>query len=240
VTKIKQVLLDAGLAASGAYISSGIKMDPKTMALVACGVELAKAVYPLVVKLRATKADEFVLGIIKDQELLDRIENYKEQEFADAFAYALEKYIRERNEAKRLIMSKVFGDGIKVGLEAYPLERLYSIVERLTFKDVDVFKEVVAADGIRIDLGINYISQEATLAQNAGNTIRLSEIEKAEILYALRDKDTEQAIADLINDGLVVRLSLSGGWSSTGISELRLTALGTKFAQFLNKVPNAA
>ncbi|MGA3129141.1 MAG: hypothetical protein ABSD13_20815 [Candidatus Korobacteraceae bacterium] len=61
--------------------------------------------------------------------------------FQDGFVLLLEKYIRERNDNKRLILQKVLQGYVKApNLLDYPLEEMTDLVSRVRMSDVEVLR----------------------------------------------------------------------------------------------------
>lgn len=103
---------------------------------------LSKSLYGSSLKLREKKALEWVEMVRENPSIfVESILN--DTKFQDGFVYALECYIREKNEKKRKAMKKIFiGFTQSTDKDEFELERMYHVITILNPKDFIVLKDV--------------------------------------------------------------------------------------------------
>ncbi len=93
-------------------------------------------------KIRQQKVLEWV-EMVRDNPSIFTKEILESRQFQDGFVYALERYIRERNESKRKIMKNIFLGFVGVNSEDnFELERMYHVLSILSIDDLLVLKNV--------------------------------------------------------------------------------------------------
>lgn len=103
---------------------------------------LSKALYGAGLKLREQRALEWV-EMVRDNPSAFTESILQDAKFQDGFVYALERYIREKNENKRTTMRAIFlGFALSPNQDSFELERMYHVVSILNFKDITVLKDV--------------------------------------------------------------------------------------------------
>ena len=100
---------------------------------------LVKALYGNALELRQKRAIEFI-ELIRDNPTVFNKQLLQSEDFQDAFAWSFEKYLIQRLQYKRIIMQQVFLGFAKANKPEFPIERIYTVIENLTFLDVAVFK----------------------------------------------------------------------------------------------------
>lgn len=137
--KDKQLVKDSAMAVADQIISSIPGLN------IAWG--LSKALYGAGMKLRQEKVLEWVEMVQAHPEIF--IQQLLEQEdFQDGFVFALEKYIAERNEKKRVYFRNIFlGYSQAANRDEFPIEKLIHTLSQLnegdiaTLRDVDVSRQ---------------------------------------------------------------------------------------------------
>jgi hypothetical protein len=117
-------------------------------------VGMAAALFGPAIERRRDRAEQLIkfvhdnIGGISAAVLEDKV-------FQDGFVFLLEKYIRERNDDKRLILQQILLGYINVpSLLDYPLEEMSELVARIRMSDVEVFRQALreeAKQGIKQD-----------------------------------------------------------------------------------------
>ncbi len=101
---------------------------------------LAAALFGPALERRIARADD-ILKQIKDNPNIFTPELLADEKFQDGLILFIEKYIRERNEDKLIIMRSVFaGFGKAPNLNEFPLEEMTDLVARLRFADIVLLK----------------------------------------------------------------------------------------------------
>ena len=132
--KDKQILKDSSLAIADQLVSlvPGLNL--------AWG--LSKALYGAGLKLRVKRAVEWVEMIRDNTSILTKAVLGSDS-FQDGFVFALEYYIRERNEDKRKYMKSIFLGFCRTSYrEQFELERMYHVLSILNPDDIVVLKDV--------------------------------------------------------------------------------------------------
>ena len=103
---------------------------------------LSKALFSAGLKLRQQKALEWV-EMVRDNPKIFTRGLLEQEEFQDGFVYALERYIREKNENKREIMKNIFLGFTKSNKkEDFEIERMYHVLNILNDADLRLLKNV--------------------------------------------------------------------------------------------------
>ncbi|MFA5386303.1 MAG: hypothetical protein WC297_01355 [Candidatus Paceibacterota bacterium] len=103
---------------------------------------LSKALYGAGLKLREQRALEWV-EMVKDNPSAFTEIILRDAKFQDGFVYALERYIREKNEEKRKMMRAIFlGFAQSDNQNRFELERMYHILSILNADDFVVLRDV--------------------------------------------------------------------------------------------------
>lgn len=132
--KDKQILKDSALVIADQIASALPGLN------IAWG--LSKALYGAGLKLREQRALEWV-EMVRDNPSAFTESILQDAKFQDGFVYALERYIREKNENKRIAMRAIFlGFALSSNQDRFELERMYHVISVLNLKDVTVLKDV--------------------------------------------------------------------------------------------------
>jgi len=106
---------------------------------------LSKALYGAGLKLREQRALEWV-EMVRDNPSAFTDTILQDAAFQDGFVYALERYLREKNENKRTAMRSVFlGFAQSASQDRFELERMYHVLSILSLEDIKVLKDVDVA-----------------------------------------------------------------------------------------------
>jgi len=132
--KDKQILKDSALVVADQIASTLPGLN------IAWG--LSKALYGAGLKLREQRALEWV-EMVRDNPSAFTESILQDAKFQDGFVYALERYIREKNENKRTAMRAIFlGFALSPNQDRFELERMYHVISILNLKDIAVLKDV--------------------------------------------------------------------------------------------------
>ncbi len=127
IEKDKQILKDSSLAVADGIVAL---VPPLAVAW-----NLSKALYGAGLKLRQQRALEWV-EMVRDNPSLFTKELLEQEDFQDAFVYALEKYLLIRSEDKRVYMRSVFlGFCMSENRKQFDLERYIHTLEQLNDGD---------------------------------------------------------------------------------------------------------
>lgn len=138
--KDKQILKDSALVIADQIASALPGLN------IAWG--LSKALYGAGLKLREQRALEWV-EMVRDNPSAFTETILQDAKFQDGFVYALERYIREKNENKRVAMRAIFlGFAESTIQDRFELERMYHVLSILNPEDMVILKDV---DVIRTD-----------------------------------------------------------------------------------------
>jgi len=158
------------------------------------------------IEIRQQRAIEWI-EMIKNNPSFFTKKVLSSEEFQDSFAWSFEKYIVQRQRYKRIMMRNIFLGYIKANDRNFPLERMYSLLENLTFLDVEIFKQALKKAETNNDKSF----------QVRGNsTKRLTEI------------------SNLIYNSLLIEERM-GRWDGAWAPYVTISELGEKFAKFLVK-----
>lgn len=130
---------------------------------------MSKVLYGAGLKLREQRALEWV-EMVKDNPSAFTETILQDVKFQDGFVYALERYLREKNENKRKIMRTIFlGFAQSVKQDKFELERMYHVLSILSLGDIKVMKDV---DIMRTDFHQVY-EQTADKNENVYNLVNV-------------------------------------------------------------------
>lgn len=103
---------------------------------------LCKSLYGAGLRLREQRALEWV-EMVRDNPSIFTAEILNDIKFQDGFVYALEQYIREKNEKKRKVLRSIFlGFTQSEDQEKFELERMYHVLNILSLEDIKVLRGV--------------------------------------------------------------------------------------------------
>lgn len=103
---------------------------------------LSKALYGAGLKLRQQKALEWV-EMMRDNPIVFTEQILRDEKFQDGFVYALEKYLTERNEKKRIHFRNIFiGFARSDEKSDFELEKFIHALSQLNEDDIQVLKYV--------------------------------------------------------------------------------------------------
>ena len=132
--KDKQILKDSALVIADQIASALPGLN------IAWG--LSKALYGVGLKLREQRALEWV-EMVRDNPSAFTEAILQSDTFQDGFVYALERYIREKNEDKRKSMQMIFlGFTQSANQHKFELERMYHVLGILNSADLVVLRDV--------------------------------------------------------------------------------------------------
>lgn len=166
---------------------------------------LVKALYGSVIKRRSNKAVEWV-SMVDENRKVFTMEILADEAFQDGFAYALERYLIERNSEKRKIFRNIFlGFAESKDKEGFPLEKLVHILSQLSEGDIEVL------GNIKIEV------QESGYQAYAVNT------------------DGIENILNLIREGLLLDTTGTRIGYPQDSPYIRASSLGKEFIKFLKE-----
>ena len=157
--KAKQIIKDSALVIA----------DQIALALPGLNIAwgLSKALYGAGLKLREQRALERV-EMVRDNPSAFTKSILQDAKFQDGFVYALERYIREKNENKRIAMRAIFlGFAQSSNQDRFELERMYHVLSILSLEDMRALKDV---DVTRADFHQVY-EQTADKNENVYNLV---------------------------------------------------------------------
>ena len=157
--KAKQIIKDSALVIA----------DQIALALPGLNIAwgLSKALYGAGLKLREQRALEWV-EMVRDNPSAFTKSILQDAKFQDGFVYALERYIREKNENKRIAMRAIFlGFAQSSNQDRFELERMYHVLSILSLEDMRALKDV---DVTRADFHQVY-EQTADKNENVYNLV---------------------------------------------------------------------
>lgn len=134
----------AGLVAVASSVNVGL----------GAAVGMAAALFGPAIERRRNRAEHLIKFV---EENINKISSavLDDKIFQDGFVFLLEKYIRERNDDKRLILQQILLGYTKApSLLDYPLEEMSELVVRIRMSDVEVFRQALkeeAKNGIKQD-----------------------------------------------------------------------------------------
>ncbi len=103
---------------------------------------LSKALYGAGLKLREQRVLEWV-EMVRNNPSTFTETILRNEKFQDGFVYALERYIREKNESKRKFMRAIFlGFTESASQDRFELERMYHVLSILNPEDMDILQDV--------------------------------------------------------------------------------------------------
>lgn len=117
--------------------------------LLGVAVGMAVALFGPAIERRQGRAKELI------QYVHDNISEFtpailSDEAFQDGFVLLMEKYIRERNDDKRVILQKVLRGYIQApNLLDYPLEEMADLVSRIRMSDVGVLRKALQEEVVR-------------------------------------------------------------------------------------------
>ena len=157
--KAKQIIKDSALVIADQIASALPGLN------IAWG--LSKALYGAGLKLREQRALEWV-EMVRDNPSAFTKSILQDAKFQDGFVYALERYIREKNENKRIAMRAIFlGFAQSSNQDRFELERMYHVLSILSLEDMRALKDV---DVTRADFHQVY-EQTADKNENVYNLV---------------------------------------------------------------------
>jgi hypothetical protein len=129
--KLPVIDSDKTLIAGGIKIAGSLVLTGVNPALL-IPWEMVFCLYGAVVERRKDKAQEWLSMFSENRHaFMDAI--VENPQFQDAFVNSFEKYLRERNYAKRRLMLSTFlGFTITEDKEAFPIERHYLVIESIS------------------------------------------------------------------------------------------------------------
>lgn len=132
--RMRQIITDSAVATIDTVVSSVPGLN------IAWGV--AQAILSSGLKLRQERALEWV-EMIRDNSELFTQDKFNRETFQDCFVYALEKYITERDETKRMYARNIFLHLAEIDdISDFPLERLYLTLGQLSPRDIETLSDV--------------------------------------------------------------------------------------------------
>ena len=132
--KDKQIAKGAALAVADQIVSSIPALN------IAWG--LCKALFGAGIQLRQEKALEWVEMVRAHPEIFTK-ELLEQPDFQDGFVFALEKYLSERNAAKRIYFRSIFLGYAQISnRNNFPLEKLIHTLSQLSEMDISVLRDI--------------------------------------------------------------------------------------------------
>jgi len=166
---------------------------------------LSKALYGAGLKLRQQKALEWV-EMVRDNPGIFTHELLIKEEFQDGFVFALEKYITERSEKKRIIFRAIFLGFTEADNQVqFPLEKFLHTLNMLNEKDILVLRDVDVTKDKESDRNYQVYPNSSRNIDNIFNLVAVG----------------------------ILLLDLSSRIGSTGIPFVRITLFGKEFVKYL-------
>ena len=165
-------------------------------------------------------------------ETVKAIKSMEEKQFLDDLHYSLENILKQRSEPKRLLMQKVFLGYINTEHKSsYPLEKMYAVVESLTFADVSFFRRVFEAKDIKEKYSFPFVSTENL----SGYHVPEDEKKKLMILTYSEDTQDQASKENLITEGLLIERNenVGGIGVAGGTPQIYVTHFGRYFKEYL-------
>ncbi|MDP2683735.1 MAG: hypothetical protein Q8P20_01635 [bacterium] len=101
-----------------------------------------------VAKVREKKAEEFILFLQNNTEIID----FNNEQFVDGLGLTFEQYLRQRDEQKRKIIQQIFlGFSNSKYMRNFELERMYDVLNKISFSHVHLLEKLKKNKFIRID-----------------------------------------------------------------------------------------
>lgn len=200
--KDKILVKDAALAVADSVVAEIAKINPA----ITVAYALCKALFGAGLKLRQDRALEWV-EMVRDNPSVFIEDILNDASFQDGFVVALEKYLTERNENKRVIFKNIFlGFTTSQNKQNFPLEKYFHTLSQLNEMDIEVLKDVKDDKN-----NLNYL------------------------IYG--DNETrKENIHNLINEGILFDTTgTRGGYNPANSPFVKISSFGLAFKKYIAK-----
>ena len=182
---------------------------------------LANAWLGAPITLRKERAMEYLM-LIKDHPEVFTQQILEDEVFQDGFLNLLEKYLRQRNEEKRNLLSKLLLTfGASNEKDEFDMEKIFSTIDLLSIEELLVFSAFVNGTVLnwwKTQTGyenapVDYLRTHGTNHHQLSNLILVKQLG----LARFSDENyTMQRLVSLVNLGLLYQGIMSGGIGSGG------------------------
>jgi hypothetical protein len=227
-----KAVVNAVVSIAGAAVTV---VHPELQVPIATAAQAIQGFFAIGIEQYASRGQEFTADIGASEEVRRAVAEGRvsQEQFVDIFVYGYEKYIRERSEAKRLIMKSIMRNAFSNDLDEFPLEKLYAVTETLSLFDIRVLRRVKEAEEVRDRKGINL----ANIAMSGRSQSEVSAEDRELMKVLLSDSgntdEIRQGQLDLTGAGLLERKE--SAYLGGNHSEFRLSSLGRAFVHFLDQ-----
>lgn len=206
--------------------------DPKTALGAVTAIALATGLSKYFLDKRRDVDLEKLAERLSETETAKAIKKMDERKFLDDLYYSIEKIMRQRSDSKRILMQKVFLGYINTEYKSsYPLEKMYAVVESLTFADVSFFRRVFEAKDIKEKYSFPFVSTENL----SGYHVPEEEKKKLMILTYSEATQDQASKESLIAEGLLIERNegVGGIGAAGGTPQIYVTHFGKYFKEYL-------
>jgi hypothetical protein len=230
----KDFIVDAIAASSTQAISIATITNPVTSIACVTSVAVIAGMTKEFLRSRELDITELADELVKP-DVAKGIKAMEEQQFIDDMYYSVDKILHQRTEPKRVLMRNVFLGYLKAEHKSsYPLEKMYKVVENLTFADADMFRKVLKADKLRTESKLPWVSLDIMKGHNTPDKLQKDMM----VLTSTDNPQEQQSISSLIDEGLLSKQMRGvGNWSAgEGTPQLYITKFGRYFTIYLLKI----
>ncbi len=227
----KNVIIDSITASSTQAITIATVTNPTTSVLCVTAVAIIAGLTKEFLLLRNKDISGIASELIKP-DTVKAIKQMDEDRFADDLYYSIDKILKQRTEPKRVLMRNVFLGYLKTNHKSsYPLEKMYSVIENLTFADVALFRKVLDADSLRSKSNLPWVAEDIMKSHSTPE----ADQKKMMILTYTKDSQDQQSISNLVDAGILIRATKGlGMWSAgEGTPQIYITQFGLYFKDYL-------
>jgi hypothetical protein len=227
----KEIALDTSTAAAAQQISIASATHPATAVAVVASVALLNGLTKEFIHRRESQITKLANDLC-DAKTTAAIKKMHDEQFIQDLDYSVEKILKQRTNSKRTLMRNVFIGYIRTEHKSsYPLEKIYRVIENLTFADIATFKEILEATEIKKKYPIPWVSQ----AIMDNHNVSIEDQKKMMILHHTEDTQRLQSIANLEVEGILHETSQGiGGWGAGGgDTQYYVTQFGMYFKEYL-------
>jgi len=202
-----QIATDASVAAISAYVTA---RNP----LLGGIIDVAGSLFNSALARRASRIEQLADYIVADETVFTD-KKLADPQFQDGVVYLIEKYIRERNDAKLVIMRNILnGFAMSTSFSDFPLEELLDLVSRVRFNDIELFRRILIQARQQQELQTSMKNHSFKVMVNPYNVSRL-------IYFGLLQEDRTK-------NGATIREA-----GDTGFLFVWVSALGWQFESYV-------
>lgn len=229
----RDIFIDTLNAGASQTLSIALINDPRKAIAAVTITALVSGMTKALISRRRSEI-ESLANELCDPKTTKMIKKMGEKQFFDDLAYSIDKILGQRTDSKRVLMKNVFLGYIRADHKtAYPLEKMYKVVENLTLADVAFFQKVFKA----IEFKNNYSVSLPWISKKImdDHTVPPEAQEKMIVLNYTDNPQEQQSRDNLINEGLLVERNQGiGTWGGGGGDpQIYITAFGQYFKDYL-------